>query len=223
MKRLAILAALAIAATAGAAHAQTPTVYKAGRDFSYLNPGGVWSYGYGQTGTSFTLYSGLIDRCGAAEDGSDCFYFSNALVGSNVLNKRRVEAASASTIVIPEKGLLLHTGSDGSDPIVRFTAPAAGTYRIEGYYQILDNRPTGVAPKIFVDALDVTQKAFRADADVVLTGASDPDAKKVGETRKFALTRKLRKGAVVSFGLDEAGNWTFDSTGFDVTIAPVAE
>lgn len=222
MKRLAILAA-ALAMAASAAHAQSPAVYKAGRDFSYLNPGGVWSYGYGRTGTSFTLYPGLIDRCGAAEEGSDCFNFSNALVASNVLNKRRVEIASASSIVIPEKGLHMHTGSDGSDAIVRFTAPAAGKYRIEGYYQILDNRPTGVAPKIFVDAIDVTLKAFRADAPVVLSGASDPEAKKVGETRKFALTRKLRKGAVVSFGLNEAGNWTFDSTGFDVVIAPVVE
>lgn len=224
MIRTLLLAAAAMVATAGAASAQAPqpSAYKAARDFSYQNPNGVWTYGIGRTGSTFALHpGGLVEAGGPGE--VDYFNTNNALVGVNTVGKRVVENLPSSSVVQPANLLIMHTGSDGNDSIVRFTAPAAGRYSFEGYYVILDNRPTGVAPKIFIGDTDVTMRAFRTDAAVMLTGGSDPAAKKPGERRRFAITSKLKAGQIVSFGLNDAGNWLFDTTGFDVTVRPVAE
>lgn len=228
MKRLLTTAALgaALCLSVGVAVAEPlAQSYKAGRDFSYRNPGGVWSYGYGTTGVkaSFTSLGALIDKCGGAEALTDCFRVNEGLVGSNVTGKTQVVNATSSSIVVPSAGLLLHPNASGQDVIVQFKAPQAGSYEMKGFYQILDNAPTSVAPKIFINAKDVTKKAFGSKADVVLSGAADPAAKKGGEKKSFSLTRTLAKGDRLQFGLNPNGDWRFDSTSFDVTITPVAE
>lgn len=198
--------------------------YKAGRDFSYRNPNGVWTYGYGTTGvkSNFTSLGALIDKCGGAEELTDCFRVNDGLVGSNVTGKVQVVNAPSSSIVIPVGPLLLHPNASGQDVIVQFKAPQAGNYQIKGFYQILDNAPTSVAPKMFINARDVTKAAFGSTTDVVLSGASNPAEKKAGEKKSFSLTRTLAKGDRVQFGLNPNGDWRFDSTSFDVTITPVA-
>lgn len=221
-------AAAAILLSAGGAMAQgrpAPENYNALRDFSYNNPNGVWSYGYGTAGekASFTVYPvGLDAGCGRTEDViSDCFLDAESLVAQNVSGKLRTAGGGASTIVIPADALQLHPRNTSQDTIIVFTAPKDGSYRIEGFFEILDDRPTSIAPKIFVNAKDITRKAFKSDVDVVLSGAADPVKKKVGEKRKFSVTQALLKGQRLQFALNPNGDWRFDSTGFDATVTPV--
>lgn len=223
MKRRVLSAAVAAAAFCLGASAASAQSYKLERDFSYVNPTGVWSYGYGTTGSSFTPFAALLDECGAETQGSDCFLEDGAVVAINVVHKNFVRTFPFSSVVLPDTGVQLHPKNDGADAIVRFTAPSTGTYRFEGYYQILDTNPSGVAPKIFVGARDFTSKAFDEDGAVVLNGPADTEAKKGGQIKRSSLTRQLAKRAVVQFGLDPNGDFRFDSTGFDVTVTPVAD
>jgi len=220
-------AAAAVIAWTGAANAQSPAPenYNALRDFSYNNPNGVWSYGYGTAGDkdTFVVYPvGLDAGCGRTEDVvSDCFLNSTSLVAQNVSGKVQVVNAPASSIVIPNDALQLHPREDGQETIIVFKAPAHGFYRMEGFYEILDNAPTSIKPRIVIGSKDQTRKAFGSKVDVVLSGAADPANKKVGEKRKFSFTRELSQNQRVQFAVNPNGDWRFDSTGFDVTITPV--
>ena len=221
-------AAAALLATVATANAQSPAPenYNALRDFSYNNPNGVWSYGYGTAGdkNTFVVYPvGLDAGCGRTEDViCDCFISSNSLVAQNVSGKLQVVNAAASSIVVPVDALQLHPRDDGQETIIVFKAPAHGFYKMEGFYEILDNAPTSIAPRIVIGTKDQTRKAFGSKVDVVLSGASDPANKKVGEKKSFSFTRELSKDQRVQFSLNPNGDWRFDSTGFDVTITPVA-
>jgi hypothetical protein len=212
-----------LAATIGAAAAQNaaPANYKALRDFSYSNPNGAWSYGYGAGGdaASFVRFPTSLQILG--NGFLDSFYDSESTVSLDNTGGTKVLAASASSVVIPTDALVMHPRSDGQDTMVVFTAPAAGFYLMEGFFEILDNAPTSVAPKIFIGSKDQTLKAFSSKNPVVLTGPADPSKKKVGQKKKFSLTRELSVGQRVQFVVNANGDWRFDSTGFDVTITPV--
>lgn len=197
--------------------------YKAARDFSYSNPSGVWAYGYGTTGdkSDFKLLDQLLEFCGTSAMISDCYRTGDALVASNVSGATRVAHAAASDVVVPADVLQLHPHSNTKDVIVQFTAPKTANYRISGFYEILDTKPTGVAPKIFVNGKDMTLKAFHSKKKVVLKGGADAVARLPGESDSFNFDQKLAKGDRVQFGLNADGDWSFDSTGFDVRIVPL--
>ncbi len=204
--------------------------YKALRDFSGANPSRVWNYGFGQTGVVFTPYDTFKENClagGATFNGIDCWETANpgfnAIVGVTTL----AEPTVFFTFVMPTNVLYMHPG-DGppgapTDSIVRWTCPRDGTYLIKGFYEILDVRPTGTYPKIFVNQNNVTRKAFGGD-DGALTGpGAHLNRKKAGQRKDFTLNRFISKGSVVSFGVNSGSDFSNDSTGFDVTIAPVIE
>ncbi|MFC3691974.1 hypothetical protein [Chenggangzhangella methanolivorans] len=225
MKTMLTCAAVAaLLATVGPASAQSPAPasYKATRDFSYNNPGGVWSYGYGTAGdkASFVRYpAGLIS---AANGLLDSFYDGESSVSVNATGAVALHDPGSSKVVIPTDALVMHPRLDGQETMVVFTAPAHSFYRMEGFFEILDNAPTSVAPRIVIGTKDQTRKAFGEKQTVVLSGAADPAALKPGEKKSFSFTRELSKNQRVQFALNPNGHWRFDSTGFDVTITPVA-
>lgn len=205
-------------AISSSAHAET---YKMPRDFSYLNPTGVWAYGSGVTGASFTLFPALKSACDVAKK-ADCFTGGNAQVYINTSGGAYVDKASG-TVLIGDNVIMMHPDT-GVDAIIRFKAPRAGTYVFKGSYAIMDSSPTGVAPKIFVGATNLTKAAFKSAVDVVLTGpGADLAKKKPGQRKAFSFSRALKSGQLVYFGLNEAGNWTFDSTAFVVTAEIAAQ
>lgn len=215
----AVAAAFAASISVAAAESPAPANYKALRDFSYSNPNGVWSYGYGTAGdrSSFVRYPLGLQILGGGL--IDSFYDSESSVSVNNTGKTVVLNASSSSVVVPTDALVMHPRSDGQDTMVVFTAPGFGLYQIEGFFEILDNAPTGVAPRIFVGSKDVTKTAF-GKKDVVLTGGSDPSKKKAGQKKSFSFTQELSPNQRVQFALTPNGDWRFDSTGFDVTITP---
>lgn len=209
-----VLGFLALLASPLPAAAET---YKVVRDFSYLNPGGVWSYGSGDTGRSFTLVPSISDGCGTPGGRTDCFRVGNAIVYINTSGNAFADPGSG-TVLVGDNVLMLHP-ADGVDAIVRFRAPRAGTYTFKGSYAIMDTSPTGIAPKIFVGATDVTKAAFGSKVDVALTGPGAVLAKKKpGGSKAFTFTRTLKAGQPVYFGVNALGNWLFDSTALKLEV-----
>src|ERR1700722_9124564 len=125
--------AVAAAWIAGAAQA---TTYDAAADFSSSSSTGVWSYGTGVTGTSFTPYTNF--KLGCLGPGSACWQTATAV---NRVPAVRANLSGAtitfSTVVFPTDVLLVHPGPD-TDSIVRFTVPISGPYDVSGFYELLD-------------------------------------------------------------------------------------
>lgn len=99
-----------------------------------------------------------------------------------------------------QAGFLNLHADTGVGTVVQFVAPTAGLYSFAGGYQAHDVSPTGVDIAGYVGA----NQAF---ADTFTGGA-----------RSFNFDASLTAGQRVSFILGAAGNYTYDSTGFALTV-----
>lgn len=190
------------------------TVFNDAADFSSSNPSGAWSYGQGATGVSFTPYTVFSTSCNG-QSGVACWQppvitFGVPLVGLNTSGS----TVNFGTVVWPTDLLLVHPGP-ATDSIVRWTAPTGGTYSISGLFELLDTDPTGVIGEIFDNSVNVFT------APLTAPGAMHPNTP--GQSKSFSLTLSLNANDVVSFGVNNAGDFRFDSTGLIATIAPVPE
>ncbi len=211
------IVAAGFAAAVGFASPAGAETYKVIRDFSYLNPGGVWAYGYGTTGKSFTLYPAISTGCGTTGGRTDCFRNGNALVYQNTYGAAFADPGSG-TVLVGDNVVMMHPDA-GVDTIVRFKAPRAGSYVFKGSFTLMDSSPTGIAPKIFLGSKDLTKTAFKSTVDVTLTGpGAILSKKKPGGSKAFAFTQALRAGQVVYFAVNDLGNWTFDSTALKLEV-----
>jgi hypothetical protein len=198
---------LAVATTACVAQ-----TWDATKDFAASNPNGAWSYGYGITGTSFTLDPFYYTDCGGISGfvcwTAESYQDYNPKVGFNTTG----EWLNWSTAVIPPDVLLLHPGpSDGQDTIVQWTAASAGTYRISGFFEILDTNPTGIIGLVFHNGTLLYR--------VELLGPPAQRPNKAGGRANFYFAEVvLNAGDVISFGVNKDGDYHYDSTGFNATI-----
>lgn len=191
--------------------------YKAVRDFSYMNPSGVWSYGYGKTGRTFSRFPRIVEQCGTTNE-EDCFRNNANIVGLNTSSKPFPDAAS-STVLIGENVLMMHP-SDGADTIVSFRAPRTGTYRVTGFFQIMDTAPSGVVLLVYANGTDISKTAFKTTTTpVVLSG---PPANRTtlrgGGKRAFDFSYRLTVGQFLYFAINPNGTSNFDSTGFSAEV-----
>ena len=92
--------------------------------------------------------------------------------------------------------LNLHPGPSSEVVVVQFIAPTAGLYNFAGAFSYNDVLPTGV------------------DVAAYLGGVSQI-ANAIGD---FDFDATLTAGQKVNFAVGAAGNWTFDSTGFELTV-----
>jgi hypothetical protein len=195
--------------------------YKAHRDFSYQNPNGVWSYG-GLSIAEPRTFVPFDEFVSDAVPGFDDHRRGSALIGVNTTGKAMDDTGS-STAVIPNNMLQMHTASD-EDTVVRFKVPKSGSYRFEGFYQIMDTSPNGTLLFILHDDMNINQIAFGKKV-VRLTGKAAVRSEKNpkgGRTIKFDFTLDgLKRNQTISFGLNADGAATFDSTGFDVKVTPL--
>jgi hypothetical protein len=190
------------------------TVFNDAADFSSSNPSGAWSYGQGTTGVSFAPYTVFSTSCNGVS-GVSCWQpliitFGVPVVGLNTTGS----TINFGTVVLPTDLLWVHPGP-ATDSIVRWTAPTGGTYGISGLFELLDTNPTGVIGEIFDNSVNVFI------APLTAPGAIHPNTP--GQSKSFALTLSLNANDVISFGVNNAGNFLFDSTGLIATIAPVPE
>jgi hypothetical protein len=187
--------------------------WDATRDFAAFNPNGAWSYGYGVTGTSFTLYPtynhNCVDEYGI--QGVVCWtaeeYDHVPLVGFNTTG----DWLNFITVVDPPNALITHPAPDWApaDSIVQWTAPVTANYRI------LDTNPTGIIGLAFRNGTLL----FRVE--LLGPGAQHPD--QTGGRANFYLPQvSLNAGDVISFGVNSDGTFYYDSTGFNATIVTPA-
>jgi hypothetical protein len=192
----------------------TGATWDATRDFGASNPNGAWSYGYGITGTSFTLYPFYNTDCediwGAS--GVVCWtaetYDHVPLVGFNTTGNW----LNFASVVDPPDVLITHPGPyQDQDTIVQWTAPVAGYYNISGFFEILDTSPTGIIGLVFRNG------TLLYSGELLGPPAQHPD--QVGGREDFNFARLfLNAGDVISFGVNEDGTFNNDSTGFNATI-----
>jgi YD repeat-containing protein len=179
--------------------------YDALADFSPLqNPDGAWTYGYRAPGGAFTTHPSRANMWGAGTD-------SWSRTGSNGLFVTRNNTGStytypnAPSVVHPAGVLNLHPGPNGEKSVVRWTAAAAGTYVVAGYFKGLDTVGT------------------TADVAVMHNGASlfGANVNGHGQTASFSVSRVVAAGETVEFsvGVGANGNYNYDSTGLSATVS----
>jgi len=192
--------------------------YKAARDFSYQNPGGVWSYARRQPITDGTSNTVLLFEEPLTSDctpGFDCWWVGNNVLGINTTN-RAFNDGNSNTVVIGENMIQMHASSE-YDTVVRYRAPTTGSYRMQGYFVIMDSNPNSVMTFIQREG----HKRFIYKNRLAGRGAKrDDNNPKPGKQVPFDVTVDLNAGEYVAFGVNADGDWTFGSTGFDVKITP---
>jgi hypothetical protein len=201
---------LALAATANA------TTYDAAADFSTTSSTGVFSYGTGATGSSFTPYTNYSAPCQGMVAGLGCWQTATPVdlvpqVGKNLTGA----TLDFSTLLLPTNVLLVHPGPS-TDSIVRFTVPATGRYDISGFFELLDIHPTGVNVIIAFDGTVLL--------DSPLTGPPAMDPSTPGGAIPFGATDVLlHAGDFIDYGVNNAGDFFNDSTGLALTVTSVPE
>jgi hypothetical protein len=99
-----------------------------------------------------------------------------------------------------QAGFLNLHADTGVGTVVQFVAPTAGLYSFAGSYQAHDVSPTGVDIAGYVGTTQQFADTF------------------AGGSRSFGFDADLAAGQRVSFILGAAGNYTYDSTGFALTV-----
>ena len=191
--------------------------WDARRDFAASNPNGVWSYGSGVTGTSFTRYTTYLTSCDPywGTQGLVCWtgnlYYNDPLVESNITGQWQFCCLG---VVVPPDALVVHPAPDWepADSIVQWTAPADGIYRISGYFEILDAvSPTGIVGLVYRNGTLL----YRGE----LLGPPAQYPNQIGGRENFYFPQlSLNAGDVISFGVNSGGTFYYDSTGFNAVI-----
>jgi PEP-CTERM motif len=134
------------------------------------------------------------------------------MVGKNITSGTL--GLGGGTVVAPNDVLILHPGST-VDTIVRWTAPAAGAYTIMGKFEILDTSPTGIIGIVDLNSTNLFTHTLTGP------GASQTPPGAPGGSVSFSFTETLVAGDIISFGVNNDGNFFFDSTGLSATISTV--
>jgi hypothetical protein len=216
--RVMVVAALAVIWGGSAARANPG--YDAVADFSLAsNPNGVWSYGYGVGGATFTAYDSTTTSC-VNIAGLSCWYSSaeNAsnlpAVGINTTGQTLMRGS----VELPTDVLFMHPtslntgGGNAFDTVTRFTAPTMADYAFSGSFQVDDvnDNPNGVTVSVF----DGTALLFQ---DIFLHGAA-------GTSVAFNGVADLAAGGSLDFVVSaNDGSYYNDSTGLMATIVDVPE
>jgi hypothetical protein len=201
------------AASLFAAAAQAAT-YNDVADFSSASSTGIWSYGTGVTGTSFTPYTNYNPGC--LGPGSGCWQTATPvnLVPAVIANLSGAPI-NFGTVVLPTDVLLIHPGPS-TDSIVRFTVPVTGHYNVSGFYELLDTNPTSVNAIIASGGMIF--------ASFLLTGPGAMHPNTPGQSQAFSATDLfLPAGTIIDYGVNNDGNYLNDSTGLGLTFTLVPE
>lgn len=189
-----------------AAHAVT---YDALADFSTAsNPNGVWSYGEGIAGTSFTPFvvNGNIPNFSYWQSSAP------SLGAPAIIKNTSAITQISGTAIFPTNVLDVHPGPS-SDVIVNFKAPTAGTYNYAGLFEVLD----------FVQSNGVTGLIYHNGAQLYLQNFGGTPANSStmlpGSMISFSGSVVLAAGDSLSFAVGNGGNFLFDSTGFNAQVS----
>jgi hypothetical protein len=180
-----------------------------------------WSYGYrgSLTGTSLTLFT--------ASDHTNSDGGNTSVQGFNAGGVTPTVSVNvgASDVVFnfgfgnlnplhPEE-MKIHPGPSASNSfsIVRWIAPASGTYLVSAYWTDLD--PNGTQ----FGGVNGATGAITINGSVIF----DVDFANNSGTQTGTLTETFNAGDIVDFLTGSQGDYRFDDTGFDATVVAVPE
>ncbi|MBA3960469.1 MAG: hypothetical protein H0X40_01010 [Chthoniobacterales bacterium] len=176
------------------------------------NPSGVWSYGWKKT---------LTDKFFLAQtpysNPPSIFGWCNASGFPHIIHSSRTAPFTGSGVnaaTLPPRALLLHPGLNGEYAILRFTAPADGTYKIAGQFYALDDHGKGTTTDVWVLPNETKTGAYSAEVDYYGGAGSVSFTGKVFQ---------LKKGNTLDFevGCGPNKNYEYDSTGLAALIEKV--
>lgn len=146
-----------VATPGGSAASKTDFTVTAGKCWSAVsgfsvasNPHGVWKYGWATSfGGRFTLLTTAQNPC-LGVTGLVCWSNDASLpTGAQVIRNTTQEPIDYLTIVAPPDMLWL--AIEGNELIVRWTAPATGTYSIDGSFTGIDTHGASVNVGVYQD------------------------------------------------------------------------
>src|SRR5579884_137355 len=180
--------------------------YDAATQFSITqNPNGVWSYGWElSTGATFTLYNTTATDSQGIERWWDAGHVDN---GVPVFGKNSTSSAvSEQTWTVPAGALGTNPGVNGENNVVRWTAPAAGTVVVNGFF-------------IGYDYVGPTS----TDVHVLYNSSShlfDGNINSYNQPLNFSMTLAVNPGDTLDLnvGYGSDGSYGEDTTGMDATI-----
>jgi hypothetical protein len=198
-------------ATAASASCATATFDAVGDFSATSNPAGPWSYGWEPSlGGVFTLDaaedSGTYQGIDLWEGPDNCGV--EALRPFVGLNHTGATLNYASGVSQPADMLVLHPSCTGKFSVIRWTAPATGSFEVAGLFEGIDTRgPT--------TDVHVLQNSTTSLVSVNINGF-DAQA-------PFNFTHYFAAGDTLDFVVGRGSNGTFneDSTGLSVTITAV--
>lgn len=178
----------------------------AGDEFSpSANPNGTWSYGYK---VSSEAPLSLFDNGSASARGIAGMYGWNASTIASephiYFNSTASAISFANTVTVPPRTIQMHPGPNGELAVLRWTAPAAGTYAIQGSFRGND-----------AAAANRIATIRRNNVEVFGAGVGG-----LGSELPFALSATLAIGDTLDFAVDPAGAHQNDSTGLTLNIGP---
>jgi hypothetical protein len=194
-----------------AAQTYAGTCNSAANDFSLAgNPNGVWGYGY-----TNSLGAGLLSLYDVATPnargavGLDSWTASIIGVDPHVIhNSTPSPITFGGSVTVPAHGLQFHPGPDEQFSVIRWSAPAAGAYKLDVAFRGNDFiGPTSTDVHVLGNNLPL----FNSNVTAYGPGPSFTTIVSVsaGDTIDF----------VVGVGLNN--NYSFDSTGIEATICAV--
>lgn len=174
-------------------------------DFSATQNNGAWKYGSKTiSGTTFNAFASNANLFGGGLDswspGYCCPMITRNATGTTYTYP------GAPSVVQPSDVLNLHPGPTGDKAVVRWTAPAAGTYTIAGRFQGIDTAGTTTD----VTILHNTTSIFSNNVNGY------------GNQVTFSVTRTVAAGDTIDFQVGYGSNNSYgsDSTGLSATITP---
>ncbi|HYC61224.1 MAG TPA: RHS repeat-associated core domain-containing protein [Thermoanaerobaculia bacterium] len=169
------------------------------------NPSGVWSYGYRTSGGPFTAFVAAATPYGPGAEAWRTA--STACCPQIVVNNTGAAYTypNVPSVVHPPDVLNVHPASLDQRGVIRWTAPAAGTYRITGRFEGIDTVGTTTDGSIHHNGVSLFA------TNVSGYGARVP----------FSLVRSVAAGDVIEISVGNGTNNTNsnDSTGVAVTIS----
>lgn len=192
------------------------TVMNAVRDFRPINPNGVWSYGWTESrlpSQEFILFSENI----SIFEGRYKWFVSRGGQQSPSITYVKSDAQGSpidyENVVHSPDLLNLHPGPNGERSVVRWTAPASGTYHIEGWFEGI-NRPKfdrPMKPGTTTDVAVLYNQSFALkDTQISQYRARAPISRDV--------TVKANETIDFSVGYGTDGNNESDATGLSIVI-----
>jgi uncharacterized repeat protein (TIGR01451 family) len=175
----------------------------AARDFFVsTNPSARWSYGYeASRGAAFNLYS-------THGNSSGFDYWGAGL--PNLGRNSTTGTLQQATNFTPSMKIEMHPGPSGENSVFRWTAPAAGQYRIHGYFVGYDSSYPTTSDVAILHNNSTSATLFSSNINSYNVPAN------------FDVTTTFSAGDTAEFtvGFGSNGNYSGDGTGLDVTIDP---